>query len=132
MYSAMSPDRAILLLCVGVLLLYVELNRPGWIIPGAAGVLALLLAIASLAHNGVQMLAVLMCMMAAMMFAVTARTVAPVLLTVAATLTLVLGLCWLTPDAHARVAVPCGIMLGVGTSLLTRIAHRARVNTGLD
>jgi hypothetical protein len=119
MYSAMSPDRAILLLCVGVLLLYVELNRPGWIIPGAAGVLALLLAIASLAHNGVQMLAVLMCMMAAMMFA-------------AATLTLVLGLCWLTPDAHARVAVPCGIMLGVGTSLLTRIAHRARVNKGLD
>ena len=46
--SHLSPDAAIVVLTMGVLLIYVELNRPGWILPGAAGLLATLFAGASL------------------------------------------------------------------------------------
>jgi membrane-bound ClpP family serine protease len=43
-----SPDAAVLLLTVGLLLVCVELNRPGWIVPGGVGLLLLLFAVASL------------------------------------------------------------------------------------
>src|SRR5580698_5751837 len=46
--SELSPDAAILILTSGVILIAVELNRPGWIVPGAVGLLLALLASASL------------------------------------------------------------------------------------
>ncbi len=132
MIFALTPDQAILLLTAGVLLVCVELNRPGWIVPGAAGLLAVLLAVAALIHRGVQPAAALLCGSAAALLAVSLRKTAPVAGYAAATLALTLGLLELNPQAHAAVAVPCGLLLGAGTSVLTRIARRARANKGLD
>ncbi len=46
----LSPNVALLVLTLGVLLIYVELNRPGWVVPGAVGLMATLFAVASLAR----------------------------------------------------------------------------------
>ena len=55
---------------------------------------------------------------------------------VAATLGLVLGFTQLVRSPGTAVgvgmAVGCGLVLGGSTSILTRIARRARANKGLD
>jgi presenilin-like A22 family membrane protease len=51
----------------------------------------------------------------------------------AATLALVLGFDHLVGiQIHTATAVVCGLVLGGCTSILTRIARRARANKGLD
>ncbi len=132
MLSAATPDHALLLLTVGVLLIYLELNRPGWIVPGALGLLATLLALAALGRSGVQPVAAVLCLTAVALLAISLRKPVPFAVTAAATLALTLGLAQLNPSIHALIAVPSGLLLGVGTSVLTRIARRARVNKGLD
>jgi membrane-bound serine protease (ClpP class) len=42
-----TPDRALLTLVIGSLLIYRELNRPGWIVPGIFGGVAVLTALYS-------------------------------------------------------------------------------------
>lgn len=130
--AAVTPDQAILLLTLGVLLIDLELNRPGWIVPGALGLLATLLSLAVLSHSGISPIAALLCGCGIALLAVSLRRTPPVSVSVAATLALTLGLVRLTPQVHAAVVAPCGVVLGAGTSLLTRIARRARTNKGLD
>jgi membrane-bound serine protease (ClpP class) len=130
--ARITPDQAILLLTAGVLLIYLELNRPGWIIPGALGLLATLLAIATLSQTSSSPVAAVLCISAVALLAVSLRKAAPTLVAAAATLTLTLGFTELNPGIHHLVAVPCGLLLGVGTSVLTHIARRARANKGLD
>jgi membrane-bound serine protease (ClpP class) len=128
----MTPDQALLLLTLGVFLIYIELNRPGWIIPGAAGLLAVLLALATLLRLTLNPTAAVLCCTAiALLFAGLRRTL-PRLVAAAATTALTLGLTQLNRSLHIAIAVPCGLLLGVGTSYLTRIARRARTNKGLD
>jgi membrane-bound serine protease (ClpP class) len=115
-----------------VALVYVELNRPGSILPGALGLIAVLLAIAGLLRIGLNPIAVLLCAGSCVLFLVGLRRTLPLSVAAAATLGLTLGLSSLNPGMHAVVAMPCGIVLGAGTSLLTRIARRARTNKGLD
>jgi len=129
---SLSADRAVLLLTLGVLLIYVEMNRPGWIVPGALGLAAALVALAALAEGGVRPPAAVLCASSVVVFAVGLRRSVPWIVPAAATLALTLGLAQINPRIHAVLAVPCGLVLGVGTSLLTRIARRARVNKGLD
>ncbi len=49
--AALSPNAAVMLLTVGIALIAVELNRPGWILPGTLGVLLALLAAASVLQH---------------------------------------------------------------------------------
>ena len=44
--AQLSPDAALGMLTVGILLVYVELNRPGVVVPGAVGLTAVLFAVA--------------------------------------------------------------------------------------
>jgi len=129
---ALSPDQAVLLLTLGVLLIYLELNRPGWIVPGALGLLATLLGLAALVRGGIHPAAAVLCVTAVALFAVALRRTVPWAVAVAATLALTLGLAQINAQIHAMIAVPCGLFVGAGTSLLTRIARRARTNKGLD
>ena len=39
----MGPDLFLVLLVAGILLVYVECNRPGWVLPGCLGTLLVLL-----------------------------------------------------------------------------------------
>jgi membrane-bound serine protease (ClpP class) len=128
----MTPDHAILVLTLGVLLIYFELNRPGWILAGAAGLLAFLLSIATLLRLTLNPVAVVLSGTAIALFLVGIRRSHPLSVALAATLALTLGLTHLNPGIHTAVALPCGLVLGLGTSYLTRIARRARTNKGLD
>jgi membrane-bound serine protease (ClpP class) len=130
----LGPDAALLMLTAGVLLIYVELNRPGWVVPGAVGLTATLFAVASLGRLGVHPVAVALVGTAVVLLGLGLRRRTPVGVDVGATLALVLGFLYLLRDAGIRpgVAAGCGIFLGGSTSILTRIARRARTNKGLD
>jgi membrane-bound serine protease (ClpP class) len=137
-FALMAPDVALLVLTVGLLLIYVELNRPGWVVSGAVGLLAVLFAVASLAGAGagVNPAAVVLVGTAVALLGVDLRRRTPVVVSIAATLALVLGFAKLVRGPgmgiKAGTAVGCGLMLGGCTSILTRIARRARTNKGLD
>jgi membrane-bound ClpP family serine protease len=129
----LSPDAALLLLTFGLLLICVELNRPGTILPGAIGLLLSLLAIASLLRLDLRWPAVLLVATAVALLAVNLVRATHPLVAAAATLALILGFARLSSGpgdsrVHAVTASVCGLVLGVGTSLLTAIARRARIN----
>jgi membrane-bound serine protease (ClpP class) len=132
--AQLSPDAALGMLTVGILLVYVELNRPGVVVPGAVGLTAVLFAVASLGRASLNPGAVVLVGTAVALLGLGLRRRLPVVVNVAATLGLVLGFATLVRDAGIRpgIAAGCGILLGGSTSILTRIARRARANKGLD
>jgi membrane-bound serine protease (ClpP class) len=132
-----TPDSTVLLFTGGVALGALELNRPGLILPGAAGLTCVLLALAALPHLPIQpagappALAGLVLLAAGFL-----RTLPRSLLLISAALYTV-GLCILfspaaNPPLHYAVSLPCGIVLGVGLTLLATVARRARRSKGLD
>lgn len=133
----LSPDAAILLLTLGLLLIYIELNRPGWIIPGASGLLASLFAIASLLQLHLNAEALVLLATAVLLLGLDLLRRTPAIVAVAATLALLLGFNYLVLGpgnlrVHPFTASLSGLTLGGGTSILTRIARRARTNKALD
>jgi membrane-bound serine protease (ClpP class) len=137
----LSPTVAVLLLTAGTLLIYLELNRPGSILPGALGLLSCLLSIDllatdALAHPPTRPIPLVLLLSAIALLSLDLMRPTPIPVAVAATLALTLGLRGLLyrPDQPLAtpVAVGCGLVLGISTSLLTRIARRARANKGLD
>lgn len=137
--SSLSPNTAILLLTLGLALIAIELNRPGWIIPGTLGLLIALLAAASLLFHHPSASSALECLATVVALVFTAwrgpRTVRSI--PIIATVLLVYALRTLIPQVPGPqisewVAISCGLLLGIGTTVLTRIARRARRNKGLD
>jgi membrane-bound serine protease (ClpP class) len=149
----LSPSAAVLLFTLGLALIYVELNRPGRVVPGAMGVLATLYAVAafllrgSASAPGLVLLALGFGLLGLDLLA--PYLLAPYLLApdrllprsglVAglATAALAGGFLLLVHAAPfstvpGTIALICGLVLGVGTSALTRIARRARVNKAVD
>jgi membrane-bound ClpP family serine protease len=132
-----SPNAAIFILTIGLAFIYYELNRPGSIFPGALGLLTTLLSIAALAPHGFNPVGILLTFTAIALLTLGLLRPTSILFSAAATLALVCGLYNLLahPGSHpisASIAIGCGLLLGIGTSALTRIARRARVNKGLD
>jgi membrane-bound serine protease (ClpP class) len=133
----LGPDAAVLLLTLGLLLLYMELNRPGWIVPGALGLLLALFAGASLLRLQLSLAAAALLATAVALLLLDLLRPTPVLVAAAATLALVLGFARLVlgpppRQVHAATAIACGLLLGGTTAVLTRIARRARANKALD
>jgi len=133
----LSLDGSVLLFTLGILLIYVELNRPGSILPGAVGLLLALLAVTPLFHQYLNPPAILALAAGVLLLARGLRRSTTAITPVVATLCLIFGLLFLVRQpanarVHAATAVPCGLLLGLGTTILTRIARRARLNKGLD
>jgi membrane-bound serine protease (ClpP class) len=133
----LSPDAAVLLLTAGLLLIYWELNRPGMIVPGATGLLAILLAAASLASFGLRRAGLLLTLGAATTFALQLRFRLNSALSAAAVVALFAGLLLLVAGSsgarvHLPVALAASLLLGAGTTLLTGIARRARRNKAVN
>jgi membrane-bound serine protease (ClpP class) len=131
------PHFALLMLTVGLLLIYVELNRPGWIVYGAVGLTATLFAVASLARAGLNPAAVALVGTAVALLGLDLLRPTQIMVSIVATLALVLGFAHLVKGPGGAgigmgMAVGCGVTLGGCTSILTRIARRARTNKGLD
>jgi membrane-bound ClpP family serine protease len=128
MHPPQTPDHALLLLTLGVLLVYVELNRPGLIVAGMVGLLAILLAVVPFLHPHPPAASWVPIAAAVATFARALRYDTSTTLLAGATICLTYGFLRLPTDLAA--ALPCGLLLGLSTSWLVRIARRARVNKG--
>jgi membrane-bound serine protease (ClpP class) len=135
--STLSPNAAVLSLTLGIALIALELNRPGSIVPGALGLLLSLLAAASLAEHHPRPVPVFEGIVSTTLLLLQARRRLPWIIPLSATILLILSMCTLLPPTAEPgispwAALACGLILGAGTTVLTRIAHRARQNKGLD
>lgn len=135
--AALSPDAAILALAAGLALIAWELNRPGSILPGASGLLIALLAASSLLRRHPQPWAVSLVLLGAAILLLQLRRTVPLGAAALTCVALLFGFLHLLPPTapvriHPLVALLCAIFLGAGTTVLTRIARRARLNKGLD
>ena len=130
----LSPSAAVLLFTLGILLIYLELNRPGRVIPGALGLLATLFAVAAfLLHAPVSTPGLVLVAVGFALLGLDVLVPYAGIVALLATATLVGGFTFLVfaPPLLAAprvIATLCGGVLGVGTSVLTRLARRARTN----
>ena len=127
-----SPDLDVLLLLCGGLLIYLEFNVPGTIVPGALGTLMVLLAIFGLNLLPVQHTAILLLFAALALMVLEAKFASHGILGTAGVVCLVFGLATLvngpTPEmrVHFGVAAGAGIGFGIVTFGLAWIAFKAR------
>ena len=127
-----SPDLDVLLLMCGGLLIYLEFNVPGTIVPGALGTLMMLLAIFGLNLLPVQHTSVLLLLSAVVLMVLEAKFASHGVLGLAGVLCLVFGLATLvdgpTPEMRVHFGVAAGAGLGFAaiTFGLAWIAFQAR------
>ena len=129
-----DPNLAVLILIIGGLLIYLEFNTPGTIIPGALGTLLVLVALFSLNLLPVRYTAVMLIIAAFALLLLEAKFASHGVLASAGILCLVFGLLTLVagpiPElrVHPATAIAAGIAFGLITVFLVRIAIRARHN----
>ncbi len=125
-----DPDLAVLLLILGGLLVYLESNIPGTIVPGALGTLMVLLALFGLNLLPIRHTAVLLLAAAAVLILLEAKFASHGVLALAGTAALVFGLATLVDapglEVHWGTALGAGAGFGLISFLLASIALRAR------
>ncbi len=132
-----SPDLDVLLLTCGALLIYLEFNVPGTIVPGALGTLLLLLGVFGLNLLPVRHTAVLLLIFALVLVVLEAKFASHGVLALAGVLCLVFGLATLvdgpTPETrvHWGTAIGAGIGFGTVSFWLAWVAVRAQRNKRL-
>jgi membrane-bound serine protease (ClpP class) len=130
----MDPNLAVLILLAGALLIYLEFNTPGTIIPGALGTLLVLLALFSLNLLPVRYTSLGLMVAALILMVLEAKFPSHGILALTGTVALILGTLTLVagPIPEMRVqlatAIATGLAFGVITTFLVRIAWRARQN----
>ncbi|MBT9333049.1 NfeD family protein [Paracidobacterium acidisoli] len=137
----MDPNLAVLILVVGGLLIYLEFNAPGTIIPGALGTLLLLLALFALNLLPVHYTSMVLILGAFALMILEAKVPSHGILAGVGIIALVLGTLTLVdapiPElrVHVSTAIATGVAFGFITTFLVRLAVRARNNkvlTGPD
>jgi membrane-bound serine protease (ClpP class) len=129
-----NPDMAVLMLVLGALLIYLEFNVPGTIVPGALGTLLVLLSLFALNLLPVRYTAVLLLMAAAGLLILEVKFTSHGVLAFAGIACLVLGMLTLVqgpvPEmrVHLTTALGAGIGFGLISVFLVRIALQARRN----
>ena len=132
-----SPDLDVLLVLCGGLLIYLEFNVPGTIVPGTLGTLLLLLGVFGLDLLPVRHTAVLLLVAAAVLLVLEAKFASHGVLALVGVLCLVFGLATLVdgpvPEmrVHPGTAVGAGLGFGVVSFWLAWVAVRARRNKRL-
>lgn len=127
-----NPNIALLLLVGGALLIYLEFNTPGTIVPGAMGTLMVLLAIFALNLLPIRYTAVMLLLAAAVLLVLEAKFGGHGALAITGIVCLMFGMLTLIaapiPEMaiHPWVAIAISIGFGGITVLLVRIAIRAR------
>ena len=137
----MDPNLAVLILVLGGLLIYLEFNSPGTIIPGALGTLLLFTALFALNLLPVHYTSVMLLVAAFTLLLLEAKFPSHGVLAGVGIVALVFGTLTLVsgpiPELRVQVAtaLACGVAFGLITVFLVRIAIRARKNkvmTGAD
>ena len=127
-----NPNIALLLLVGGALLIYLEFNTPGTIVPGALGTLMVLLGIFALDLLPIRFTAVMLLLAALGLILLEAKFGGHGVLGVAGIVCLTFGTLTLIaapiPELRINPWVAVGVSLGFGaiTVLLVRIAMKAR------
>ena len=136
-----NPNIAMLLLVGGALLIYLEFNAPGTIVPGALGTLMVLLAIFGLNLLPIRYTAVLLLVAALMLLLLEAKFGGHGVLAVAGIVCLTFGTLTLVaapvPEMGISLAVAFGVSAGFGliTVFLVRLAvlsRRMKMRLGVD
>lgn len=137
----MDPNLALLILVVGALLIYLEFNTPGTVVPGALGTLFVLLALFSLNLLPIRYTSALLILAAFALMLLEAKFASHGVLAGAGILCLIFGSLTLVaapiPELriHAATAIATGLAFGLITVFLVRLAIRARKSksrTGVD
>ncbi len=127
-----NPNIALLLLVGGALLIYLEFNTPGTIVPGALGTLMVLLAIFALDLLPIRYTAVMLLVAAMVLLALEAKFGGHGALAIAGIVCLTLGMLTLVAAPIPEMAVSPWIALalstafGAITAFLVRLAVRSR------
>jgi membrane-bound serine protease (ClpP class) len=127
-----DPNLAVLVLVLGGLLIYVEFNTPGTIIPGTLGTILVLLAIFSLNLLPVRYTSVMLLIAAFVLLILEAKFATHGILAAAGILSLVIGALTLVdapiPElrVHLATALSTGLAFGLITVFLLRLALKAR------
>jgi membrane-bound serine protease (ClpP class) len=127
-----NPNIALLLLVGGALLIYLEFNTPGTIVPGALGTLMVLLAIFALDLLPIRYTAVMLLVAAMVLLVLEAKFGGHGALAIAGIVCLTLGMLTLVAAPIPEMAVSPWIALalstafGAITAFLVRLAVRAR------
>lgn len=129
-----TPDVAVVTLCAGVLLIFLECNLPGAVLPGAVGLFLLLSGAYGLALLPLRPAALLALLGAGAFLALSTRMAITGLPAAAGTCGLVYSF-WTLIDqtraasqVHPSVAVCAGLLLGTSAAFLGRVAEQARRN----
>jgi membrane-bound serine protease (ClpP class) len=137
----MDPNLALLILVVGALLIYLEFNTPGTVVPGALGTLLVLLALFSLNLLPIRYTSALLILAAFALMLLEAKFASHGVLAGAGILCLIFGSLTLVaapiPELriHPATAIATGVAFGLITVFLVRLAIRARKSksrTGVD
>jgi membrane-bound serine protease (ClpP class) len=127
-----NPNIALLMLVGGALLIYLEFNTPGTIVPGALGTLMVLLAIFGLNLLPIRYTAVMLLIAALVLFLLEAKVGGHGALAIAGILSLTFGMLTLIAAPIPELAVNPWVALGLSaafggiTVFLVRLAVRAR------
>jgi membrane-bound serine protease (ClpP class) len=127
-----NPDIAVLLLVLGALLIYLEFNVPGTVVPGSIGTLFVLLGLFGLNLLPVRHTAIVLLLAALVMMALEAKFSSHGVLAATGIAALIFGLATLVdgpiPELRVHLATALGAGLGFGTISfgLAWIALRAR------
>ena len=127
-----NPNLAVLVLVVGGLLIYVEFNTPGTIIPGTLGTIMVLLALFGLNLLPVRYTSVMLLIAAFALLILEAHFATHGVLAAAGIVALVFGALTLVdgpiPEmrVHLATALSTGLAFGLITVFLLRLALRAR------
>jgi membrane-bound serine protease (ClpP class) len=127
-----NPNLAVLVLVVGGLLIYVEFNTPGTIIPGTLGTIMVLLALFALNLLPVRYTSVMLLIAAFALLILEAHFATHGVLATAGIVALVFGALTLVdapiPEmrVHLATALSTGLAFGLITVFLLRLAMRAR------
>lgn len=129
--ASVGPNGAVLIATAGVLLIFLELNRPGLVLPGALGLLAVLFAAATISRNPLQGWALALIALASATLLSNVWLKVPRWLLATGALAMAVGLHFLlraslTGEVTWPVACVSALLIGVPGSLLSRVALRAR------
>jgi membrane-bound serine protease (ClpP class) len=137
----MDPNLAVLILVLGGLLIYLEFNVPGTIVPGALGTLLVFTALFALNLLPIHYTSLMLLIAALALLVLEAKFPSHGVLASVGIIALVFGTLTLVdgPIPELRVAlltaIACGVGFGIITAFLVRIALQARRNkvlTGVD
>lgn len=109
-----NPNLAVFLLVIGGLLIYLEFNVPGTIVPGTLGTLFVLLGLFGLDLLPIRHTAVLLLIAAIVLMALETKFASHGILALTGTITLVFGLATLVDAPIPQLRVHLGTALGAG------------------